>query len=86
MANKTLLGMQAGRMAFLINVVACVAALVLGLALIGPLGVVGACCALLLANLVRSVGGVVAIAWLIAQEREKGQAGTAAGSNVTSAD
>jgi O-antigen/teichoic acid export membrane protein len=86
MASKTLLGMQAGRMAFLINAVACIAALVLGLALIGPLGVVGACCALLLANLVRSVGGMVAIAWLIAQEREKGQAGTATGSNVTSAD
>ena len=66
MISKTLLGVEAGRLAFLVNVVAVVAALVLALALIGPLGVFGACLALLIANLVRVIGAVIAIAWLIA--------------------
>jgi O-antigen/teichoic acid export membrane protein len=86
MASKTLLGVQAGRLAFLVNAAACVAALVLALALIGPLGVVGACGALLVANLVRSIGGVIGIAWLIAREREKAQAGSPTGSHAAPAD
>ena len=73
MISKTLLGVQSGRLAFLVNVVAFVAAAVLALALIGPLGVLGACLALLIANLVRAVGAVIAIAWLIAHEKSREQ-------------
>jgi O-antigen/teichoic acid export membrane protein len=73
MISKTLLGVRAGRLAFLVNVVAAVAALVLALALIGPLGVFGACFALVIANLVRVIGAVTAIAWLIALERTRQQ-------------
>jgi O-antigen/teichoic acid export membrane protein len=73
MISKTLLGVQAGRLAFLVNVVAAVAALGLALALIEPLGVVGACLALLLANLMRVIGAVIAIASLIVWEKAKDQ-------------
>jgi O-antigen/teichoic acid export membrane protein len=71
MISKTLLGIQSGRLAFVVNVVATVAALALALALIGPLGVVGACLALLIANIVRVSGAITAIAWLITRERAK---------------
>ena len=73
MISKTLLGVQAGRLAFLVNVVAVVAALGLALALIAPLGVFGACLALLIANLVRVIGAVIAITWLISREKAKVQ-------------
>lgn len=73
MISKTLLGVQAGRLAFLVNIVAVVVALALALALIGPMGVFGACLALLIANLVRAIGAVIAIAWLIAGEKAKDQ-------------
>jgi O-antigen/teichoic acid export membrane protein len=71
--SKTLLGVQSGRLAFLVNVVAVVAALVLALALIGPLGVVGACLALLIANLIRVIGAMIAITWLITREKARGK-------------
>ena len=71
MISKTLLGVQAGRLASLVNVVAVVAAAVLAFVLIGPFGVFGACLALLIANLVRATGAVIAIAWLIANERSR---------------
>jgi O-antigen/teichoic acid export membrane protein len=71
MISKTLLGVQAGRLASAVNVVAVGAAAVLAFALIGPLGVLGACLALLIANLVRATGAVIAIAWLIADERSR---------------
>jgi hypothetical protein len=68
MISKTLLGVQSGKLAFLFNVAALVAALALILALIEPLGVLGACLALLVANLVRLLGAGVAIAWPIGRE------------------
>jgi hypothetical protein len=39
--------------------------------LIGSLGVLGACLGLLIANLVRVIGAVTAIAWLIAREKSQ---------------
>ena len=71
MISKTLLGVQAGRLASAVNVVAVGAAAVLAFALIGPLGVLGACLALLIANLVRAISAVFAIAWLIADEKSR---------------
>jgi O-antigen/teichoic acid export membrane protein len=71
MISKTLLGVQAGRLASLVNVVAVGVAAVLAFALIGTLGVLGACLALLIANLVRATGAVIAIAWLIADEKSR---------------
>jgi O-antigen/teichoic acid export membrane protein len=71
MVNKILLGVQAGRLASLVNVLAVGAAAVLAFALIGQLGVFGACLALLIANVVRATGAVIAIAWLIAVERSR---------------
>jgi O-antigen/teichoic acid export membrane protein len=69
MMSKTLLGVEAGRLAFAVNVVAVGAVAVLAFALIDRLGVLGACVALLIANLVRAIGAVIAIAWLIAHEK-----------------
>jgi O-antigen/teichoic acid export membrane protein len=74
MISKTLLGVQAGRLASAVNVVAVGVAAALALALIGPLGMVGACLALSIANLVRMTGGVIAITMLIASERSRLQA------------
>jgi O-antigen/teichoic acid export membrane protein len=71
MINKTLLGVRAGRLAFMVNVVAVGVAAVLAFALIGPLGVLGACLAFLIANVVRATGAVVAIAWLITDEKSR---------------
>jgi O-antigen/teichoic acid export membrane protein len=71
MNSKTLLGVQAGRLASVVNVVAVAVAAVLAFTLMGPLGVLGACLALLIANLVRAIGAVIAIAWLIADERSR---------------
>lgn len=73
MISKTLLGVRSGRLAFLVNIVAVVVALVLALALIGPMGVFGACLAMLIANLVRAVGAVIALTWLIAGEKARGE-------------
>ena len=82
MISKTLLGVQAGRLASAVNVVAVAAAAVLAFALIPSHGVLGACLALLIANLVRATGGVIAIAWLIADEksRERARSGAVGGS------
>jgi len=82
MISKTLLGVQSGRLAFGVNVVAAIAALVLALALVPPLGVLGACLALLIANLLRAIGAVIVIAWLIADARSRAR--FAAVRNVTS--
>jgi O-antigen/teichoic acid export membrane protein len=71
MISKTLLGVESGKLAFLVNIVAAVAALVLALALIPRLGVLGACVALLIANSMRMIGAVIAIAWLISRERSQ---------------
>jgi O-antigen/teichoic acid export membrane protein len=70
-ATKTLLGVQAGRLASLCNAAGVVSAAVLAFALIGRLGVVGACLGLLIANLVRAIGAVLAIVWLIAEEKSR---------------
>jgi O-antigen/teichoic acid export membrane protein len=69
MISKTLLGVQAGKTASVVNAVAVAVAAVLAFTIIGPLGVIGACVALLIANLVRAIGAVIAIAWLITNER-----------------
>ena len=82
MISKTLLGVQAGKLAFVVNVVAAVAALALALALIGPLGVFGACVALLIANSVRMIGAMAAIAWLITREKARAQVVLATNSNA----
>ena len=73
MISKTLLGVQAGKVAFAVNVVAVGVATALAFALIGQFGVIGACAALLIANLVRMIGGVIAIAMLTASERSRKQ-------------
>jgi O-antigen/teichoic acid export membrane protein len=83
MISKTLLGVEAGKLASVVNAVAVGVAAVLAFALIGPLGVFGACLALLIANLVRATGAVIAITWLIAKERSLVPARSAAA--VTSA-
>jgi O-antigen/teichoic acid export membrane protein len=71
--SKTLLGVQAGRLASAVNVVAVGAAAVLAFALIGALGVLGAYLGLLIANLVRAIVAVIAIAWLINDEKSRKQ-------------
>jgi O-antigen/teichoic acid export membrane protein len=71
MISKTLLGVEAGRLSSSVNALAVGVAAVLAFALIGPLGVFGACLALLISNLVRATSAVIAIAWLIANERSR---------------
>jgi O-antigen/teichoic acid export membrane protein len=84
MASKTLLSVQAGRLASLVNVVALAAALVLAFTLIGRFGVFGACLGFLIANVVHATGAVLAIAWLIAQEKPREQVRpTVAGSAIS---
>ena len=85
MISKTLLGVQAGKLAFLVNVVAAAVALVLALVLVGPMGVFGACMALLMANLVRVIGAVAAIGWLITRERAKQRVQLASDGNASAA-
>jgi O-antigen/teichoic acid export membrane protein len=75
--SKTLLGVQAGRLASLVNAVAVVVAAVLAFGLIGPFGMFGACLALVISNLVRAIGAVTAIAWLIANEKSRAPARSA---------
>lgn len=82
MISKTLLGVQAGALASAVNVVAVGVAAVLAFTLIGTLGVLGACLALLIANLVRATGAVIAIAWLIACEKSREPARPAAVSST----
>ena len=70
-ATKMLLGVQAGRLASLCNAAGAVSAVVLAFTLIGRLGVVGACLGLVIANLVRAISAVLAIAWLTAGEKSR---------------
>jgi O-antigen/teichoic acid export membrane protein len=86
MINKTLLGVRAGRLACVVNVAALGVAAVLAFALIGTQGVFGACLALLIANLVRATGAVVAIAWLIADEKSRERARSGAVGSPAAAD
>jgi len=78
MINKTLLGVEAGGLSSLVNVLAVGVAAVLAYALIGTLGVFGACLALLIANLVRVVGAAIAIIWVIAGEGPHGRVSSGA--------
>ena len=71
MISKTLLGVEAGRLSSSVNALAVGVVAVLAFELIGPLGVFGACLALLMGNLVRATSAVIAIAWLIAKERSR---------------
>lgn len=75
MASKTLLGVQSGRLAVMVNVFSLLAALALALVLIQPLGVLGACLALLAANLMRLVTAVISMLWLVRHDRSRKQAG-----------
>jgi O-antigen/teichoic acid export membrane protein len=70
-ATKILLGVQAGRLASLVNAAGAATAAVLAFALIGRLGLVGACLGFLITNLVRAIGAVLAIVWLIAEEKSR---------------
>jgi O-antigen/teichoic acid export membrane protein len=79
MISKTLLGVEAGRLASTINVVAVGVAAALAFFLIDPLGVFGACLALAIANLVRMTGGVIAISMLISSERSRNRQAPPAG-------
>jgi O-antigen/teichoic acid export membrane protein len=71
MISKTLLGVEAGRAASAVNVLAVGVAAGLAFALIGPMGVVGACLSLVIANLVRMIGGAIAIRMLIGSARSR---------------
>ena len=86
MINKTLLGVEAGRLSSLVNVLAVGVAAVLAYALIGTLGVFGACLALLIANLVRVVGAAIAIIWVIAGEGPHGRVSSGAVGSGAQAD
>jgi hypothetical protein len=66
--SKTPLSVQAGRLAFVTNLIGFTSA-VPALSLIIPLGVVGACFALLIADLVRMSAAALAIRYLAAIER-----------------
>ena len=68
MISKTLLGVQWGKLAFKVNVLG-IAAVIVALPLIIPLGVFGACLALATANLVRAAAAMIAIAWVITKEK-----------------
>ena len=74
MISKTLLGVEAGRLASLVNVAAVGVAAVLAFALIGRWACSARASALLIANLVRAIGAVIAIAWLIADEKSRAPA------------
>lgn len=75
MTSKTLLGVESGKLAVLVNIISLLVALALALVLIEPLGVLGACVALLAANLVRVVSAGIAMIWLIGRDRSRRQAG-----------
>ena len=70
-ANKTLLGVQAGSLASFANAVAVAVAAGLAFVLIGHFGVFGACLGLLIANMVRAAGAVLAIVWLISAQKSR---------------
>lgn len=72
MFSKTLLGVEAGKLALVVNAVSVATCLTLALTFIDSLGVVvGACLALLIANVARALLGGVAIGWLIKRERSR---------------
>jgi O-antigen/teichoic acid export membrane protein len=75
--SKTLLGVQAGKQAFFVNVTAVLVALALAVAFLGTYGVLGACASLVVANLVRVAGGALALSWLIRREKTDGRRGAA---------
>jgi O-antigen/teichoic acid export membrane protein len=75
--SKTLLGVNAGKQAFLVNVTSVIVAAGLFLVLVEPMGVLGAGAALVVANLVRLAGGALALAWLIKHQKVRKQAGPA---------
>jgi O-antigen/teichoic acid export membrane protein len=83
MISKTLLGIQAAKLASMLNFVATGAAVVLAFPLIGSLGVLGACVTLLIANLVRAIGGVIAIARLIDEEASRERVGSTSAGAAT---
>ena len=67
MIAKTLLGADLGGYAFLVNSSGAIAA-ILALPLVIPFGVLGACVALVIANLVRLIFAWLLLAWLLAKE------------------
>lgn len=86
MISKTLLGIKSGRLALAVNAVAVATCLVLALIFINSLGVVvGACLALLIANVARALLGVAAIGWLMMRERSRERPRTTIGNAVDGA-
>jgi O-antigen/teichoic acid export membrane protein len=75
MVSVTLLGVQAGRLASGVNVVAVGTLAVLAFPLISQHGVLGACVALLITNLVRAIGAAVALTWLAVHDKARGRVG-----------
>jgi O-antigen/teichoic acid export membrane protein len=73
--SKTLLGVNAGKQAFLVNVASVIVAAGLFLVLVEPMGVLGAGAALVVANLVRLAGGAIALAGLISGQKAREQTG-----------
>ena len=71
MISKTLLGVEAGKLAFFVNVASVATVLTLALLLIEPLGVEGACLALLAGSLVRMVCAAVSMAWLVGRDKSR---------------
>jgi O-antigen/teichoic acid export membrane protein len=67
MISKTLLGVEFGGLAFLTNATGVVGAIV-ALPLVIPFGVLGACLALAIANLIRLVCAWLILSWLLTKE------------------
>ena len=86
MIAKTLLGAELGGLAFLTNATGVVGA-VMALPLIIPFGVLGACVALVIANLIRLVCAWLILAWLLDRDTspiaKRGSAGAAVGEETT---
>jgi O-antigen/teichoic acid export membrane protein len=77
MLSKTLLGVEAGRLAFLVNAIGVASAVLISLLLIDRFGYIGGCAAMLAANCMRVLAGSAAVAWLIGREKRPSP-GTAA--------
>lgn len=71
MIIRTLFGMEAGKLAMAVNIAGLLAAAILTVPLVLKLDVLGACFALLIANLVRLPVAWFALNWLIADERSE---------------
>ena len=71
MTSKTMLGIEAGRLASMVNLISVVIAVFSGLAIIRAVRSGRGLCCLLLANVSRALGATAAIIWLIRRERSE---------------